>query len=104
MSEISEVAVALESLRWSYTSDRQMRDAMHEPETSPRLCRYCGKARQLYANSRLDGHAACVVSESFKRQLATAMKDPRLNYELLARALGVSSMTIRSWFRAAKAQ
>jgi hypothetical protein len=91
----------LVDLRWSYGVDRGHRDATSRPlaDTPADRCRYCGKSRQRYVGSELDGHGQCMVSKAFKRQLATAMRDPRLNYNLLAAALAVSPKLIRGWFR-----
>lgn len=99
-----DVQIKLDALRWSYGVERDYRNATSPPlaETPHGTCRYCGKTRQHYAGSKLDGHAGCMVGDGFKRQLAEAMRDPRLNYDLLAGALGVTSTTIRAWFRAAR--
>lgn len=68
-----------------------------------RICRYCRMDRKIYAGTMLDGHARCVVSDGFKRYLGDVMRDPRLTYDRVAKALEVSVITVRTWFRTARA-
>lgn len=98
MSELTTTLVALSA---DYQDERTYRDSAFPPETSEPICRYCGKYRIIYPGSKLDGHTQCMVSQAFKRRLATAMQDPRLTYALLAGAIGVPMSSIRAWFRAA---
>ncbi len=99
----AEVRAKLASIRFDYETERAHRTASAPPPPDSGICRYCGKARQLYAGSLLDGHANCMVGDAFKRRLAAAMRDPRLTYAMLSSVLGVGGATIRAWFRAARA-
>ena len=61
-------------------------------------CRYCGKSWQKWARSKLDGHAACIVTEDFKRRVGAVLKaSPRLTYATIAKLLGVTPGIVRSW-------
>jgi len=61
-------------------------------------CRYCGRSWQKWARSKLDGHAACIVTEDFKHHVGTVLKaSPRLTYAMIAKLLGVTSGIVRSW-------
>jgi hypothetical protein len=69
-----------------------------DPGADPKLCRYCGRHRQTYPGSKLDGHAACIVTDDFKHQLSELLRTtPTVTYEALAAAIGVSSSVVRSW-------
>lgn len=63
----------------------------------PDTCRYCGRMWKLWAGSKLDGHAACIVDERFKYLARTALVDPRVTYNDVALAIGVSPSVVRSW-------
>lgn len=95
------LAAAISGLREAYRADRDAVSASASPLASvdPAICRYCGKGRVAYPNSKLDGHGACMVSPEFKRRLALALRDPRITYELLAEAFDVGVSTIRAWYR-----
>ena len=61
-------------------------------------CRYCGKFRQRRPGSQLDGHAACVVTDDFKRRVgALFLASPGTAYAAVAEALGVTPGVVRSW-------
>jgi hypothetical protein len=63
-------------------------------------CRYCGRHRQVWACSRVDGHALCIVGDAFKASLGEQMRTrPRLTYANVSSALGVTPSLIRAWFR-----
>lgn len=62
------------------------------------ICRYCGKSWQKWARSKLDGHAACIVTEDFKRHVGAVFRaSPRLTYATIAELLGVTPGIVRSW-------
>lgn len=67
------------------------------PGATPNTCRYCGKHWRQWAGSKLDGHAACIVTEDFKEHLREILCSPHVTYQLLANAIGVSTSVIRSW-------
>jgi len=81
-------AVAAQQAVWSCT----------DPKMPVDTCRYCGKRWQLRFGSRLEGHAACIVTEDFKRRVGAILrKEPRLTYAVLAEVLGVTPGIVRSW-------
>jgi hypothetical protein len=78
------------------TAQRAKWDAS-DPGAPPNICRFCGKARQLWAITKLDGHAACIVSDGFKRRVGEILRSPTVTYKAVADALGVSTGVIQSW-------
>lgn len=68
------------------------------PGAEPNTCRYCGKHWRQWTGSKLDGHAACVVTNDFKRELANLLRSsPAVTYRSVAEALGVTPSVVRSW-------
>lgn len=67
------------------------------PGAEPDTCRYCGKHWRQWTGSKLDGHAACVVTNDFKQQLVELFRDPRVTYKAVADAIGVTPAVVRSW-------
>lgn len=68
------------------------------PGAEPNTCRYCGKHWRQWAGSKLDGHATCVVTPDFKRQLVDLLRaSPGMTYGTIADAIGVSIAVVRSW-------
>lgn len=62
------------------------------------VCRYCAGRWQRWEGSKLDGHAACVVTEAFKIQLAEVMRaNPSISIKQVASVLDMSSQIVRSW-------
>lgn len=65
-------------------------------------CRYCGKHRQAWRGTRLDGHARCVVTPAFMLLVLEVFEAvPGLTMREVASMLGVSQPTIRAWYRTA---
>lgn len=63
-------------------------------------CRYCGRRWQRWAGSSLDGHAACIVTEDFKKRVKRLLvSSPAITYASLAAAIGVTPSVVRSWTR-----
>jgi hypothetical protein len=61
-------------------------------------CRYCGRYWQHRFGSRLDGHAACIVTEDFKRRVGEVLRSsPTVTYRSLAKTLGVTPGIVNSW-------
>jgi len=60
-------------------------------------CRYCGRFWRPWNGSKLDGHAKCMVDESFRFALRTVFIDPRMTYQEVAKALGVTPSVVRAW-------
>lgn len=82
-------------------SQRALWGADH-PALPPGTCRYCGKPRQKWTGSKLDGHAACIVTEDFKRRVGDVLRtSPRLTYAAIAKLLNVTPGIVRSWAFAA---
>lgn len=67
------------------------------PGAEPNTCRYCGKHWRQWAGSKLDGHAACIVTEDFKQQLVDLLRSPNVTYKAIAAAIGVTPAVVRSW-------
>lgn len=68
------------------------------PGAEPDMCRYCGKHWRQWAGSKLDGHAACIVTPEFKRRLADLLRSsPGVTYASVAVAIGVTTAVVRSW-------
>ena len=68
-----------------------------DPGADRNLCRYCGKPWRKWANSKLDGHAACIVTKDFKKQLKEILSPSTVTYRQVAEAIGVSESVVRSW-------
>ena len=67
------------------------------PGAAPNTCRYCGKHWRQWAGSKLDGHAACIVTEDFKRRLGEFLRSSTVTYAAVAEAIGVTPAVVRSW-------
>lgn len=98
MTEI-EVTALRDAFRLSnMTASQRARCCAGHPGADPDTCRYCGKRWRPWAGSKLDGHAACVVTEDFKQQLAEVLRSsPTMTYVALAKALGVTPGMVRAW-------
>ncbi len=97
---IAELPSSFANLRVMYDTDRgeRLRDARHPRVCPAGICRYCGKHWRHWAGSKLDGHAQCMVSFSFKQHLAALLFNSTVSFQVVADALGVSQSTIRAWF------
>ena len=67
------------------------------PGAEPNTCRYCGQHWRQWAGSKLDGHAACIVTEDFKQRLIVLLRAPDVTYAAIANAIGVTPAVVRSW-------
>jgi hypothetical protein len=67
------------------------------PGAEPDTCRYCGRHWRQWAGSKLDGHAACIVTEDFKQRLMELLRSPTVTYTAIAAAIGVTPAVVRSW-------
>ena len=83
------------------TSQRARWDAS-DPGREPNTCRYCGRHWIPWAGSKLDGHAACVVTPEFKAHVAELLRAPSISYAKIAAIIGVSASVVRSWTLADK--
>lgn len=71
---------------------------LNDPKFPPETCAYCGQYRQARAGCVLDGHAACIVTDDFKRRVAEVLdSSPLMTYATVAEMLGVGPGTITSW-------
>jgi hypothetical protein len=69
-----------------------------DPGAEPNTCRYCGGHWRRWTGSKLDGHAACVVTEDFKQRLVEMLgASPEITYAAIAEAIGMSPAVVRSW-------
>ena len=67
------------------------------PGAEPNTCRYCGRHWRQWAGSKLDGHAACIVTEDFKQRLVDLLRSPMVTYQAISNAIGVTPAVVRSW-------
>ena len=67
------------------------------PGAEPNTCRYCGRHWRQWAGSKLDGHAACIVTEDFKQRLVALLQSSTVTYQAIADAIGVTPSVVRSW-------
>ena len=67
------------------------------PGAEPDICRYCGRHWRQWPGSKLDGHAACIVTPDFKQRLAELLSAPEVTYKMVADAIGVTPSVVRSW-------
>lgn len=92
---------ALGEILLLYQQARQRADDAAPIEAADRItdtCRYCARPWQRWESSRLDGHAACVVTDEFKLQLAEKlMYRPDISLVQVARTLDVSKNVVRAW-------
>lgn len=92
--------LTLETLPAAYEYARAVAsaNAVYREAPDDNTCRYCGKHRQIMQNTRLDGHAVCVVTREFIAAVdALYRSDPKLNRPAIAEALSVSHMTVTAW-------
>ena len=93
--------ITLETLPDAYRAARTVTDRLAKYTVEacpPDTCRYCGGHRRAWRGTALDGHALCVVTERFMRQVSELYwQTPGLTRMQLARCLGVSQSTIVSW-------
>jgi hypothetical protein len=68
-----------------------------DPGADPNTCRYCGLYWRRWPGSKLDGHAACIVTEDFKRRVGEILRSPTVTYAEVAAAIGTTPGVVRSW-------
>ena len=69
------------------------------PALPPETCPYCGQYRQQRPGCLLDGHAACIVTDDFKRRVAAVLRSsPTMTYAVVAEMLGVTSGVVIAWW------
>lgn len=68
-----------------------------DPGMPPLTCRYCGRYWRRWAGSKLDGHAACVVTEDFKLRVGALLRSPTVTYGAVGEVIGVTPAVVRSW-------
>lgn len=89
LADLDDVRVAYEIAR--YQTNERAADAPH-------ACRYCGRYWECFAGSKLDGHAKCIVTQSFKRRLhAFLAANPAITFRGVAAHLGVTESVVRAW-------
>jgi len=67
------------------------------PGIPPNTCRYCARHWRQWAGSKLDGHAACIVTPDFKQRLIEILRSPAVTFQAVASVIGVSTSIVRSW-------
>jgi hypothetical protein len=68
-----------------------------DPGAPPDTCRYCNRFWRRWPGSKLDGHAACIVPEYFKRRVGEILRSPTETYASVAAKLGTTAGIVRSW-------
>jgi hypothetical protein len=83
--------------RSNLVASQRARWRADDPGADLNTCRYCGRHWRRWAGSKLDGHAACIVTEDFKQRLAALLRSPTVTYQAIAAAIGVTPSVVRSW-------
>lgn len=98
-SVIFEGAALCDEFRLSnLVASQRARWCADDPGAESNTCRYCGRHWRRWRGSKLDGHAACIVTEDFKQRLVDLLHaSPKVTYAMIAGALGVSPAVVRSW-------
>ena len=93
----------LTDLRAAYDADHHARQraAMCPSVTPSDVCRYCARFWRPWRGSLLDGHALCVVSDSFMHRVCERLTS-EVTFPMMATALGVGVGTVRAWYAAVK--
>lgn len=79
------------------TASCRARWGADDPGAPSNTCRYCGLYWQPRVGSHLDGHAACIVPDEFKRRIGELLRSPLVTYKIIAEALGITHGIVRSW-------
>lgn len=67
------------------------------PGAEANTCRYCGRHWRRWNGSKLDGHAACIVTDDFKLYVTELLSSSTVTYAAIAEIIGVSPSVVRSW-------
>ena len=68
-------------------------------EVPRHTCRYCGSFWKPFANSTLPGHARCMVTLEFQREIVALLRaNPRITFDAVARACDVGVQVVRAWW------
>lgn len=78
-------------------ASQQARWSADDPGADPHTCRYCGRHWRKWTGSKLDGHAACIVTDDFKLRLVDVLRSPSVTYQAIADVIGVTPAVVRSW-------
>lgn len=73
--------------------------AIHRDKVPDGVCRYCGKYWRRWDDSRLTGHARCVVTPEFRAKLRDFYYNSPAEFHVqrLASELGFSVSVVRAW-------
>ena len=98
MTESPFDAVALrDEFRLSnLVASQRARWCTDDPGAPPNTCRYCGRHWRRWHGSKLDGHAACFVTEDFKKHLVELLRSPTVTYQAIGEAIGMTLSVVRS--------
>jgi hypothetical protein len=83
--------------RSNMIASQRARWCADDPGCDSNTCRYCGQYWRRWAGSKLDGHAACIVTEDFKQRLVELLRLPTVTYQAVAAAIGMTPAVVRSW-------
>lgn len=99
MTTMFDAAALRDTFRLSnMVRSQQARWCADFPGAPPDTCRYCERHWKRYVGSRLDGHAACIVTEDFKQHVKELlMSSPTMTYAVVAQAIGMTEAVVRSW-------
>ena len=94
-----DVAALRDAFRFSnMTASQRALWCSDHPGAEPNTCRYCGRHWRQWAGSKLDGHAACIVTEDFKQRISEILRaSPGTTYATIASAIDVTPAVVRSW-------
>ena len=102
MTSMTFDAVDADKLRAEFHEARRVaalraRWDIDDPKAPPDACRYCERYWQRRARSQLDGHAACIVTDDFKRRIGEILRSPSMTYALVAKTIGATPGMVTSW-------
>ncbi len=75
------------------------RTATHA-DPPPKVCRYCGQHWQPPANTKIDGHARCLVPTAWQGTYAQRVRrNAAMTFAAIGAACGVSMAVARAWYQ-----
>lgn len=82
-----------------YQADHAKQRERFDPNTPEGRCPYCKRDWRKICNTKLDGHAKCLVSVEFMAEYAKLVsQNGWLTYQKIGEALGLTVSIARAWF------
>jgi hypothetical protein len=96
------MTIDVQALRDAFYASRRSQSQLarwdaSDPGAPPNTCRYCGRHWRRWTGSQLDGHAACIVDEDFKKHVGRLLQSPTVTYAAVGSVIGVTAAVVRSW-------